>query len=258
MAELAIKVGSVSADPRHYQDGDILAAFNSRAIRCVHAQHICHVKNAGGGRGVPRDTGHVANDFFAATHQYRFDRVDRTTIRRVLLSDMSEVLIDGTPRRIDGKSQHMDVELYVQRRLAHENHKIFGTEGREFWYGGRTDLSDAALTTVWTAIEAKTAHREVDFPNWPAGIADLKSHLFVPIDNFTDAVASDLVSPELDETDPDDPVTIRKRRRFVDWRASVPARDHDNVENRGRSVDLRPTLPPLARATAVQTRPPGP
>ena len=101
MAELAIKVGSGA----NYKDGDILCAFNSRRIRCTHAQHICHVKQAGGGIGGLRDNAHVARDWFEHTHQYRFERVSRTEIKRILLSDMSEVLINGGPKRkIQGSS----------------------------------------------------------------------------------------------------------------------------------------------------------
>ncbi len=152
MAELALKI----APGANYADGDILCAFNSRAIRCVHAQHICHVKQAGGGIGGLRDNAHVARDWFEHTHQYCFERVSRTEIRRILLSDTSEVLIDGTPKLIDGRMQHIDVERYVNRRMLHNGHKMFGTPGREVWYGGRKDVSDANLNLVWDAIETKT------------------------------------------------------------------------------------------------------
>ena len=69
MAELALKVNAGA----NYADGDIIAAFNDRRIRCTHAQHICSVMNAGGGIGVHRDSNHVAKDFFELTHQYRFE-----------------------------------------------------------------------------------------------------------------------------------------------------------------------------------------
>jgi len=101
MAELALKIGAGA----NYRDGDILAAFNSRFIRCVHAQHICHVKNAGGGIGVLRDNSHVARDWFEHTHQYRFERVSRTKINRITLADMSQVIISTRPKLIDGKMQ---------------------------------------------------------------------------------------------------------------------------------------------------------
>jgi hypothetical protein len=250
MAELALKIGAGA----NYIDGDILCAFNSRRIRCVHAQHICHVKNAGGGIGALRDNAHVARDWFEHMRQYRFERVSRTEIKRILLSSMKEVLIDGTPKLIDGKMQHMDVSLYIVRRLAHKRHKIFGSPGAEVWYGGRTDVSDAKLTLVWNAIETKTAFREVDFPLWPVGSQDLISHLFVTVDDFNEAEADDLVSPELDLTDPKDPIVVKKRRRYIDWKASIDSAEHTKIEDKTVSVDLRGTMTPLVRGDVVKTK----
>ena len=250
MAELALKIGAGS----NYLDGDILCAFNSRAIRCTHAQHICHVRQAGGGAGVLRDDTHVARDWFEHTHKYRFERISLTEIKRILLSDMSEEVFSNTPRRVDGKAQHMDVESYVARRLNHEGHKIFGTPGAEVWYGGRTDVSDTVMTLVWNSIETKTAFREIDFPLWPAGVKDLLSHLFITVDDFDEAAASDLVSPELDETDPENPITIKKRQRHMNWRDEVPTREHADIENSNVKVDLRETMTPLVRGDTVKTR----
>ncbi len=250
MAELTLKIGAGA----NYVDGDILAAFNSRRIRCVHAQHICHVKNAGGGIGALRDNAHVARDWFEHTHQYRFERVSRTEIKRILLFDMNEVLFDNTPKLVDGKMQHMDVELYVNRRMLHNLHKIFGTPGAEVWYGGKTDVSDTKLSLVWNAIETKTAFREVNFPLWPAGSKDLISHLFVTVDDFDEAEASDLVSPELDLTDPDNPITVKKRRRHIEWKTVIDSKEHTDIEDKTVSVDLRETLTPLVRDDVLKTK----
>ena len=250
MAELVLKIGSISANPRHYQDGDILCAFNSRYIRCVHAQHLCHVRLAGGGKGVHRNDAHIARDWYEKTHQYRFERVSSTEIRRITLADLTEELINGTPRMIDGRMQHIHVEQYVARRLAHESHRIFGSAGAEIWWGGRSDKSDAAMGLVWNAIETKTDFREVDFTRWPAGTQDLKVHLAVLVDNFTDAEAAILVAPEFDKTDPNK--RARKRKRFVDWRDELPARDRSNILNKDTTVDLRDTMTPLVRTAVVK------
>jgi hypothetical protein len=250
MAELALKIGAGA----NYTDGDILCAFNSRRIRCVHAQHICHVKQAGGGIGGLRDNAHVARDWFEHTHQYRFERVSKTEIKRVTLASLKEVLLDDTPKLIDGKMQHMEVEQYVNRRMFHNGHKMFGTKGAEVWYGGRTDVSDVKLSLVWNAIGTKTAFREVDFPFWPVGSQDLISHLFVTVDDFNEAVASDLVSPELDLTDPDNPITVKKRRRHIDWRDVIATKEHTAIEDKTVSVDLRETMTPLVRGDVVKTK----
>ena len=250
MAELALKIGAGA----NYQDGDILAAFNSRRIRSVHAQHICHVKNAGGGRGVLRDNAHVARDWFEHTHQYRFERVSRTEIKRIVLADLSEVVISGTPILIDDRMQHMDVPLYIAKRLAYERHKMFGSPGTEVWYGGRKDMSSPKLTLVWNAIETKTAFREVNFLLWPAGRLDFKSHLFVTVDDFDETVATDLVSAKLDLTDPDNPIVVKKRRRHIDWKTAIDLKEHTAIEDKTVSVDLRDTMTPLVRDDTVKTK----
>lgn len=250
MPELAIKVG----DGANYRDGDILAAFNRRRTRCAHAQHICHVMKAGGGVGALRDNAHVARDWFEHTAQYRFERVSHTEIKRITLATLDEVLVNGAPKRIDGRAQHMDVALFVARRMAHGRHRMFGSRGREIWYGGRTDMSNSALNLVWNAIETKTAEREINFRRWPAGRQDLISHLFVTIEDFDETVASDLVSPELDETDPDNPITIKKRRHHITWRDVIATKEHTDIEDKAVSVDLRDTMIPLVRDDTVKIR----
>lgn len=254
MPELALKVGAGA----HYLDGDILCAFNSRRIRCTHAQHICHVKNAGGGKGVLRDNAHVARDYFEHTAQYRFERVSRTEIKTITLATLDEAIIDGTRKMINGKMQHMDVPLYVALRLAYDGHRIFGSSGAEIWYGGNTDVSDAKLDLVWNAIETKTAFREVDFPLWPAGSKDLISHLFVTVDDFNEATASDLVAQETEIINPgtDDEAVkiIKKRRQHIDWRDHIAAKEHDDIEDKIVSVDLRETMTPLVRDDTVKTK----
>ena len=256
MAELALKVG----DTPTYKDGDILCAFNSRRIRCCHAQHICHRMNAGGGVAAHRDNNHVARDWYELTSQYRFEQVSSSEVDRITIATSDVVRIDSTPRMIDGKMQHMNVEEYVARRLLHPRHKMFGTWGAAVWYGGRTDVSNATLDKVWTAIETKTAERESNYPRWPAGTQDLKEHLFVAVDDFTDAEAETLVEPDIEVTgvslDGDDTtVTHAKRKRKVAWKAlpqfSLSAA---NVENPALTVDVRDSFE-LARASVVRVKP---
>lgn len=306
MAELALKVGAGA----NYSDGDIIAAFNSRAIRCVHANHICHRKLAGGGIGALRDNAHVARDWFEHTYQYRNERISKTEFRRTDLITLDEFIAGPVPK-IDptkGFETSTDVPLYVRLRLVHERHKIFGTPGREVWYTGTRNVSNANLDLVWNAIETKTAFREVDFPRWPMqkeqpaqqirlaipvdlrrsmkargdvppfqvkyfgtdrqyhvadegtvvtailGGSESRSHLFVTVDDFDDAVAEDLVSSELDKTDPDNPIIVKKRKRHIVWRDEIPTREHADIEDKTATVDLRDTMTPLVRETAVKTR----
>lgn len=242
MAELLIKVAAGA----NYEDGDVLCAFNLRRIRCTHAHHICHRKFAD-----MRDPNSVARDFYEITHQYRFERVSRTEIKRVTLATMDEVVISNTPTLIDGKMQHMDVEEYVRRRLRHPNHKVFGEPGKEFWYGGRQDYSSAKVDLVWDAIELKTPNVRTDFVRWPAGSQELKSHLFLPFKEFSDERAEALVAPELDTTDPDNPIVVKKRKLSVPWRDHVKRGDQRKVEDKTQTVDLRESLTELDDSTGT-------
>ena len=248
MAELLLKI-----DPgANYDDGDVLCAFNRRAIRCCHAQHICHPRIAtrnGSGLIVPGSPAHV---FFEATHQYRFNRVSATQVLRTdLVASDTEVL----GLRPNAKGEQIDVRLFVARRKRKADHRLFGEDGAEVWYGGRKDFSNAKLDIVWTAIETQTPLREADHARWPMGRLDVRHHLPVRVEEFDDAVQATLVSQELDETDPENPVVIRKRRHRVDWQTALQltTEDRDRVRDRNQTFDLRDTRE-FARASIVQQK----
>jgi hypothetical protein len=236
VATIALKVGPGAG----YEDGDILCAFNRRAIRCVHAQHICHVKAAArNGDGLLLLT-HHARDWFEHTHQYRFERISATEIRRTDLTTLAEDVLSGTPNEA---GEHIDVPLFIERRKQQAGHYLFGTDGAEVWYGGSKDFSHAKLDLVWIAIETKTPQREADFPDWPAGIQDLKSHLFLRMNDMDDDAAQTLVAPAMDG-----PTVVSKRARKVSWRDHRELTAHiANIDDPTVSVDLRPSVGRLAR-----------
>lgn len=239
MAEIVVKVGTVNArDERTYQDGDIIAAFNNRRISQMFVEHICDPRKAGGGRGILRDENHVSRDWFEHTHQYCFERVNRQAVRRVDLATGDEVLIGERPSRVDGRSQHTDVVAYINRRLAHHGHKIYGQPGREFWYGGKYDPSLANIDLVWTIIESKTAFRRFQFRRVNLGIS-ARTNLAMAVDDFGEARRAAMETPSFDLTDPDEPVLIRKRRHFIPWRDHIPSQRHAEIEDKTREVDLR-------------------
>jgi len=240
MADLAIKIGSVGKSPA-YQDGDIIAAFNSRRIRCVHAMHILDPRKAGGGLRAPRNARHISRDFYELTHQYRFERISNREARRVDLLTGEEVVFNERLKIVKGENFAMDVPLYIARRLDHPGHVVFGKPGSEIWYGGRKDFSNATLDLVWSTIQNKTQLKEEDFTQWPAGINDLKSHLFLSVDDFDDATSEDLVAPELDTSDPENPIVLRKRKNFVVWRNFVPSADVSRVMDKSVAYDGRVT-----------------
>lgn len=95
MAELLLKVGDRSPADWDYKDGDVLCAFNRRRIRCVHAEHLCHVKAAGFNGGGLRPANSLARDFREACCQYRNERVSRYEIDRVDIATGSRERLTG-------------------------------------------------------------------------------------------------------------------------------------------------------------------
>ena len=238
VAEIVVKVGDRSARANDYKDGDVLCAFNQRAIRCCHAQHICHPRIATRNRDGLILTTEVIADWYEATHFYRFERISRTEVRRVIISTGASEEFDGSPN-VNG--EYMDVELYVSRRKARSDHRLFGIAGSEVWYGGIKDMSDANMTTVWTAIETKTAHREASYTRWPHGRKDIRDNLFIATNDFTDVDAEGYVSAEVDETDPDNPIIITQRTNRVDWKSDLglTAGDEIQIMDKRLNADMR-------------------
>ncbi len=264
MAELLLKIGSVGISQAHYQDGDIVAAFNQVRISHVHAQHICLPRNLAGAKpvnaeGFRDDLTGLARTYFDTVYQYRFERVSRTEVKRILLSDLSEQVFGPTPDA-DGKA--IDVPAFVARRLDYAKRAstkgagkaLFGTLGAEAWYGGRTMVDAARLVTIWDAIEARTSQRLVDHFFFPLGRLDFRHFLALQVDDFTTAEGLTLVSTEADESDPDTVVLKRKRRHHVVWQTLGLSRSVQDIEDRAKSIDVRQGKLHL-RSVVVQQKP---
>ena len=268
MAELALKIGDSSG----YEDGDIVEAFNRRRIRCVHAEHICHVKDAGTTNGGLRSDG-LAREFREACCQYRFERVSKREVQRVEIrtGDVQRfssldwvaegVLVphgvdfDSLPRRFNEKlgryerlycscendaGEYIDVEEYLAHQLRHPQHAIFGAPGREVWYGGRTDTSNGRLDIVWRAIEAQSEHREADYTLWPIGREEAKHCLFISVDDFGEDERRRMTASEYNGEGRDRRV-IRRRILHVDWRnlPGLSAELKIDIADRSTPVDVR-------------------
>lgn len=241
VATVALKVG-VGAG---YEDGDILGVFNRRQIRRVWAQHICSVRSVQRNANGLIPSAHHSRDWYEATHQYRFERVSSNEVLRTVIATATADLLSNTA---NAAGEQIDVAEFIRRRKKSVGFGLFGSVGSEVWYGGQTDTADDKLDAVWTAIETKTAYREVDFPDWPAGVQELKSHLFLQMNDMTDAEADELTASEIDNSDPDNPITIRKRRQKIDWRSHRELLPHiTNIDDRNVSVDLRNSVGRLVR-----------
>jgi len=224
LAELLLKVG----DGAGYVDGDCLCAFTDHRISCCHAEMICHPGKAVlTGVGL-RDNTAVARDYLDTVYQYRFERVNRTQVKRIALATMTEEIFGP---------ESMDVDLYIKRRLRHGRHRIFGTVGAEVWHGGRQEKSPAKMAQVWNAIETKTPLRKADHNLWPMGRLDVKHHLAIRASDMTEEESNGMVDPQLDwdaegksrlDADGKD-VQLARRNIHIEWR--------DLVSDIGVSVD---------------------
>lgn len=237
LGTLFLKIGTTAPDPA-YQDGDIVTAVNRRRCREVHAQHICHPRAAARNSDGLIPLTHLSQDWFEATHQYRFERVSATQILQTNLLTTDATLIGPTP---NAEGQYIDVRMYLARRKQIPENVLFGTSGAEVWYGGRKNTSHAVLDTVWNAIETKTAFREINHMLWPAGTEELKHFLLIHVDDFDEATSTSLTESEIDETDPDNIIVVRKRRRRIPWQSlpGMSAARMAQVQDQTVPVDIR-------------------
>lgn len=240
MAELLLKVG----DGAGYEDGDVIAAINDRQIRRVHAEMICRPRLADGRRvgGFLAGTQPLLQTFLEAVFQYRFQRVAETAVLRTERATGQTMLCSADA--IDARAR-IDAARYVKLRKKAGKKPLFGTEGREIWYGGRTDFTPAALDIVWGHIETHTPHRAEDFLRWPLGRLDARHHLAIAVDDFDNEVAAEMVEPLTRPADPGKAglphEILKKRRHRVRWQdlPGLSPKTSRDVLDRSKAVDIR-------------------
>ncbi len=246
MAELVLKVGD-SLNPKGYEDGDIMLAFNDRRILHVHSEHACSPRlhpdrspREGGFRLLVRGT--LFEDFSAITHRYRFERISRREVRRVDLITLDEEILSDVPRLLDGKTLHINVALWIERRLKSDRHKIFGTAGAEVWYSKSRKAGPdlLSLDNLWLRIESETPQLKSEHTHYPMSPVLLAKHLHIAHEDFDNDKQIELTEPIMDETDPDPTqwVTIKKRKNHIDYKKIWPSRNKD-IKDKSKVVDLR-------------------
>jgi hypothetical protein len=218
MAEIVLKVGTVGPDPA-WQDGDIIDCFNDRRIAQIHAEVICSYANPprnSEGNGAP---GTLADFMHTKVCTYRFDPISSTQATRTRLAD--------------------GFQNTVTLREAHINkHTIaFGSQPNTYWYGGQQLFTAAALAAVWAEIEARTPFRKIDHGLAPLGNQDLKSHLAISVDDFTDVDRVTMTIPRFDGTR--DNNMLKKREHRVAWRVLPLGVPVTEIEDRNRTKDIR-------------------
>lgn len=221
-----------------YEDEDIVGATNWRRCRHFHAESICHVKYVPFNTDGLNPYNSLPEVLLSNCCQYKWERIGIDTIRRTNLWTLDVVEYGSTPIEDPdrpGRMIHCDVDDYFDMMVKHPRHRIFGILGAETQYGGRTNASHAKLDTVWQEIEAQTAHREMDYAVSPFG--DYRKRLVVAVDNFDDETSGELTSPLIDEIDPENPVTAKKRKYSVRWRGLRDVIEAD-VLDKGKVVRI--------------------
>ncbi len=240
MADLVLQVGD-SSNPEGYEDGDILCAFNDRRILHVHSEHACSPRKHPDRS--PRVDGFLVRgtlfeDFCSLTCRYRFERISRREVRRVDIDTLAEEVFSDVPKLLDGKTQHINVQEWINRRLESRKHKIFGATGTEVWFGKSRIPSLASLDTLWVRIEAETLQLKADHTMYPLSNRELAIHLTLRHVDFDDAQRGQLTSLLYDKTDPENWVTVKKRANRMDYQSIWPTRVAD-IEDRSKIVDFR-------------------
>lgn len=231
-AEIAVKI-----NPGQSDDGDVLVAINDRRIHAVHAQHICHKDKVGFKPDGYREAGTLLDMMLSKTMQYKYERISTMEIRKTNLKTFEQNIISDKP---NARGEYIDVPLYIQRRLKHPKHLIFGTEGNEYWYGGNTDHSEAAINAIWTEIEARTPKRKVDHGKWPFTDTELKNFLIIPMVDMTDAQANEFVSDKVDQDG-----EFMGKKHYFDYEndARFSAQDKSSIRSKNKPFDIRDRLP---------------
>jgi hypothetical protein len=251
--ELVLKINSVSGDHIHYQDGDVIEAFSNVRIHFCHAEMICHPDNFSFNTVGLRDRDTLLEKFMAKTSKYRFTRVSNTDVERLnLLTDEMDV-INATP---NAENEYINASQFVNRRIEHPRHKVFGTEqGKEVWYGGNSVRDSVTIDAVWNDIETHTANLKTDNASWPLSPIEKMTCLAVNCVGFKNSVVQDVsngtasLRRETVYTIPEDPeeepVMIAKRQWQIPYwdLAAEFSIDIDEVRNKSKTVDARSSAP---------------
>lgn len=216
-----------------FEDGDIMSAVSWRRCRHMMANGVVFTRDST--RRYARlnqetgffDTGSVVEDYCLATHALAMVRLNATEGKLVRLSDMAEIpFTTGVPYvQFNGRTVVTHLGPSFERKvrslqaLNGQGQPLFGTNVNNLtMYGGRKDHSHVNIDTVWDAIESKVGVNERDaYANFRP-FSNMKTRLAIAVNNMTDQEASDLSGSLLDETDPDNPIIVKKRKNWVQWR----------------------------------------
>jgi hypothetical protein len=240
VAEIVLKVGSVSADEKTPQDGDVVFAAGSRLIKQCHAMHIAKPTafNTDGLR-IP-DT--ASEWYLERTRQYKFEAVSKTEVLRTDLRLMTSETISNVP---NAQGEVIKLDAYLKNRLSASNHLIFGTPGNEVWYGGKRLVSHADLDQVWLKYLNALGEDESNYRLWPLTPIEKKHFLSVKSDDFDDATEGDYPDAlwEYEQINDDDElwtmVYRHKHRIDIDADLGLTAKERADIRDKEKEIDVR-------------------
>jgi len=220
MAEFLLNVHSNGIN----DEGDILCAFNDRAIGFDHACQICHFDNAPYNSDGLRVLGCLTDRFSKIVYQYTFQRVS-----------MNEMI------RIDNRTGNVDKfgleSIDLVRYIRDHKRFMFGTEGNEIWYGGQMDMSAVKVDSIWNQIEEHSENRRANHKRWNLGRQEYKSFLALATYNYDDGFAN-MATAQLDIA----PTNFTKKRMcYVPWRdiKEITKYVQSRIIDKSQHVDIR-------------------
>ena len=97
------------------------------------------------------------------------------------------------------------------------------------------------MSSVWKEIETQTPFQEKDFKAMNLGDAVLKKSFCITSTDFTDVEAEEYAASEIDDSDPENPITIKKRTHKIVWKdlPGLSVGTETEIENKEIKVDIR-------------------
>ena len=242
MAELIVRVENGGA----FEDGDVVLAPNDRATLACHASRISNVRATGfNSDGLRPDS--LPRRAMDLLYRYRFDRISETEVRRTdRFHDTYEVL-SGTP---NGHGEYIDVVSFLRNRRRSNRHTIFGSEGSEFWFGGKVKGDAASVSLWWDLIEGETPHRRADHKKWPLSQVEESHFCALSVADFSEGSRKVFEAPgqEIGAGDPDFPAAHGEAKALVLARLcrvnymdlpDLAGAIKNKMSNREQSIDVR-------------------
>jgi len=250
MANIVVNIADGVSDPE-IRSGDIAIALNDEEIQWHQAQHYSAL--SGAGIGALRAIGSLADLYREETSEFKVERVSTTEANRTVINthhsgvgdpDISLGISNETYHRTDndkifkkyngswayemdkvtllnnipnGNGDAVYLERDIPHALLYNNHAVFGTGGSEYYYAGQTFRSTIRLTNIWNNIT--TSDNSIIQTNhiyWYFGTEELKHYLCLPMLDFDDTIKADLTRSVIDNTDPENPITLKLRECYCD------------------------------------------